>query len=97
MTVKQTGTKGRPQPLPHNIAFGVVLARLRRDRKWSQEFLGFESDLTRCFVSLLERGQRSPTLDTQVALCRALGIRLDELAEMVVFELERQPDDTTHP
>lgn len=74
---------------PHNQAFGTVIARLRRKLQWSQERLAFESELTRNYVSLLERGQRSPTLDTQLALCMAIGISFDALAGLVVSELQR--------
>lgn len=73
----------------HNRAFGAVLARLRRRRGWSQETLGFEADLTRAYVSLLERGRRSPTLDTMMALCVALDVRLDVVASQVLAELAK--------
>ena len=83
---------------PHNQAFGTVLVRLRRSKKLSQEKLGFDADLTREFVSLLERGQRSPSLDTQLALCAALGISLDQMAAMIVAELDKLPrTDGTNP
>jgi transcriptional regulator with XRE-family HTH domain len=61
----------------------------------SQEVLAFESDLTREFISLLERGQRSPTLDTQLALCKALSVSLDEMAALVISEIKRQPTDAS--
>lgn len=83
----------RPARKPHNEAFGTVLARLRRTRRWSQEFLAFEADLTRTYVSLLERGWRSPTLDTLILLCDALDTRLDNLAALVVAELRRRSTD----
>ena len=82
-------------PKPHNRAFGTVLARLRRSLRMSQEVLAFESDLTREFISLLERGQRSPTLDTQLALCKALSVSLDEMAALVISEIKRQPTDAS--
>lgn len=73
----------------HNRAFGAVLARLRRRCGWSQETLGFEAGLTRAYVSLLERGQRSPTLDTMMVLCAALDVRLDAVASQVLAELAK--------
>lgn len=71
----------------HNKAFGNTLQKLRREKMWSQEYLGFEADLSRAFVSLLERGRRSPTLDTIMVLCAALQISLVDLAKLVQDEL----------
>lgn len=65
-----------------NKAFGKVLSRLRKSRKWSQEHLGFESELTRTYISLLERGKRSPTLDTVHKLTIALNVDLWEMIRM---------------
>ena len=60
-------------------AFGTVVRECRRERKLSQEQLGFEAGLTRNFISLVELGQRSPTLDTIEALAQALGISASAL------------------
>jgi len=92
----RSNPKPRKNPSkPNNQAFGTVLARLRRSRKISQEALAFESDLTREFISLLERGQRSPTLDTQLALCKALSVGLDEMAALVISEIKRLTTDAS--
>jgi transcriptional regulator with XRE-family HTH domain len=49
--------------------------RTRRDaRGFSQEALAHMCDLDRTTISLLERSKRSPTLDTIVALGRALEL-----------------------
>jgi transcriptional regulator with XRE-family HTH domain len=45
----------------------------------SQEELAFESDLNRQFISLLELGQRSPSLQTVYKIAVGLGIRGSEL------------------
>jgi transcriptional regulator with XRE-family HTH domain len=56
--------------------------RARRDELgFSQEALAQMCDLDRTTISLLERSRRSPTLDTIVALARALG--LDAPAELL--------------
>lgn len=56
-------------------AFGAVV-QLRRTRAGlSQEALAERADLTRNYVSDLERGLKSPTLSTVEALSRALGTR----------------------
>lgn len=71
----------------HNKAFGNTIQKLRHEKLWSQEYLGFESDLSRAFISMLERGRRSPTLDTIMVLCAALKISLADLAKLVQDEL----------
>lgn len=73
----------------HNKAFGHVLRKLRNEKKFSQEYLSFESGMSRAFVSLLERGLRSPTLDTLMALCTPLGVSMTLLAQHIEDELER--------
>lgn len=64
--------------------------------KFSQEFLGFESDLTRAYISLLERGLRSPTLDTQMALCAPLGVSLVVLATLIEEEMAALKAELIH-
>jgi transcriptional regulator with XRE-family HTH domain len=60
-------------------AFGKVLRDCRLEKGLSQERLGFEASLTRNYISLVELGQRSPTLDTVEALAQALGISASAL------------------
>ncbi len=54
--------------------FGPVLRRVRVERGLTQEQLANVSGLHRTEISLLERGQRKPLLETVVALCRGLGL-----------------------
>lgn len=71
----------------HNKAFGKILRSLRKDRGYTQEILAFESGLDRTYVSLLELGSRSPTLDTIMTLCSALNVSLTHLAQEVEAEI----------
>ena len=64
-------------------AFGLTLRRLRQDRGLSQENLGFESGYHRTYISLLERGQKSPSLQTIFTLSKALEIEPNELIRQV--------------
>lgn len=73
----------------HNKAFGTALRAFRKAANLTQEVLGFEAQLDRTYISLLELGQRSPTLDTLIALTRALNITLVEFAQ----EIEKHMDD----
>ena len=54
--------------------FGKVLRRLRKRAQLTQEQLGFESGLERNFISMLELGQRQPSLHTLFKLSTALGM-----------------------
>ncbi len=58
-------------------AFGALLRELREQRGLSQAQLALESELDQTFVSLLERGQRQPTLGTFFALCDAMRVEPD--------------------
>lgn len=74
----------------HNVAFGLVLADLRGRAGLTQEKLGSEANLDRSFISLLERGKRSPTLDTMVSLSRVLNVSLTQLISSVEARLDRK-------
>lgn len=55
------------------IAFGKVIRKLRVDAGLTQEQLGFESDLRRTFISILELGHQQPTLTTIIKLAKPLN------------------------
>lgn len=59
--------------------FGENLARCRKRADLSQEELGVMASLHRTEISLLERGERLPRIDTVIKLAGALEIPLDEL------------------
>jgi transcriptional regulator with XRE-family HTH domain len=60
-------------------AFGKVLREIRHERSLSQEELGFESGYHRTYISLLERGRKSPSLNTVFQLAAALGAPPSEI------------------
>lgn len=62
-----------------SIAFGKVLRELRKNKGLSQEQLGFEADLRRTYVSILELGQQQPSLTTVFKLAKALNITVSQL------------------
>lgn len=61
------------------IAFGLTVRELRKQQKKTQEQLGFDADLRRTFVSLVELGQQQPTLTTIWKLAKALGTTPSEM------------------
>ena len=54
--------------------FGEVLQQFRKEKGLSQEDLGFESGYHRTYISLLERGKKSPSLKTIFQLAKALNV-----------------------
>jgi transcriptional regulator with XRE-family HTH domain len=57
----------------------LVLRQLRQQRKLSQETLAFECGLNRQFISLMELGQRAPSIQTIYKIAAGLGLRGSEL------------------
>jgi transcriptional regulator with XRE-family HTH domain len=55
----------------------------------SQEQLGFEAGIDRVYVSLLERGERSPSLPVIVGLAKALGTSAAEMVALVESRVKR--------
>lgn len=84
----QSCVAGMKKNNKHNKAFGRTLRVIRKERGYTQETLAFEAGLDRTFISLLELGERSPTLDTIMALCGALNISLSQLASAVDTEIQ---------
>lgn len=69
-----------------NAAFGRVIRQIRKRRGLTQEGLAFKSGVDRTYISLLELGSCSPTLDTIVLLCQALEVSLSSLFALVEEE-----------
>lgn len=75
-----------------SIAFGKVLRRLRVEQGLSQEKVGELSDLQRKYISLLERADYQPKLDTVFKLARALDCTPSKLILLVEEELRKNSD-----
>ncbi len=63
-------------------ALGQTLRAERSSRRWSQERLAELAGLDRSFVSELERGAASPSLQTLEKLAQALELRPSQLIGM---------------
>lgn len=67
-------------PTPEmKVRLGQNLARCREGADVSQEELSFRASLHRTEVSLLERGERMPRVDTALRIAGSLGVPLDDL------------------
>lgn len=54
--------------------FGEVLRETRKESRKTQEELALDCGLDRTYISLLERGERQPTLQTILTLSQNLGV-----------------------
>ena len=59
----------------HTMTFGNTLARLRRDRGWSQEELANRSSLSQRHISFLETGRSQPGQAALAKLARAMALK----------------------
>lgn len=62
-------------------AFAKVVEKHRKAKGFSKSRLAEKSGLHQTYIGLLERGERSPNLDTAKAIARALEISLAKLIE----------------
>ncbi len=65
---------------------GDELRTARKDAGLSQEELASRAGLHRTYISLLERGLRSPTVDVLLRLCAAMGVS----ASKIIARVERE-------
>lgn len=74
----------------------MEVRRLRREKKWTQEFLGHESGLGQGAISAIEIGKVQPTMDSVTRLARALDVNPREFAALAGHldaDAERRLDD----
>ena len=69
--------------------FGEILCEERKKVNMSQEKLAEEIDATNVFISLLENGQRQPSLNATILIARALGISAGDFVGKVCSKLEK--------
>lgn len=65
-------------------AFGKVLKDIRNQKGLSQERLALKCNLDRTFISLLERGQRQPSLTSILLISESLGVPATELIALTM-------------
>lgn len=65
------------------VKFGKRLRAIRHDRELSQEDLAERANLHRTYISAIERGGQSVSLDNMAKLARALNVTLSELLDKI--------------
>lgn len=63
----------------HRRILGEAIRNGRKAAKFSQEKLAEKADLSTVFISRIERGIESPSLDNLVKIAKALGVRVRNL------------------
>ena len=69
----------RQDRLTLSDAFSQVVAMHREEKGLSRAALERLASLHQTYIGLLERGERTPNLDTANAIARALGKSLEEI------------------
>jgi XRE family transcriptional regulator, regulator of sulfur utilization len=73
----------REERTPEAELFGAAVRRLRLERGLSQERLAEGAGVSQRYLSVLERGENSPTLNVVFRLCEALDISPSKLLDDV--------------
>jgi transcriptional regulator with XRE-family HTH domain len=71
-----------------SVLLGEALRRSRKAAGISQEELAFEAKIDRTYVSQLENGHKSPTVDVLFRICPVLGMAASELIAQVERSLQ---------
>jgi transcriptional regulator with XRE-family HTH domain len=65
----------------HRRLLGEAVRGKRRGVGFSQEKLAEKADLSTVFISRIERGRESPSVDNLVRIARALSVRVRDLVD----------------
>jgi transcriptional regulator with XRE-family HTH domain len=63
----------------HRHLLGEAVRAKRKKAGYSQEKLAEKADLSTVFISRIERGIESPSVDNLVKVARALGVQVRDL------------------
>lgn len=70
------------------LAFGKVLRTVRKEVGLTQEQLAHAAEIDRTFVSLMERGERQPTVRVLFRVAAALQVPPSRLIELTEHKVE---------
>jgi transcriptional regulator with XRE-family HTH domain len=73
-------------------AVGAELQACRRKKQISQEQLAFDAAIHRTYVSMIERGVKSPTLGVLFRLCQALDVPPAKFVRNVQLRMEKRDE-----
>ena len=67
-------------------AFGRALKKIRVRKKFTQESLSLQADLARVYISELEYGKKTPSIETVFKISKALNIKCSRLIDLTEEE-----------
>jgi transcriptional regulator with XRE-family HTH domain len=67
------------QDIIRSLGSRIRLLRQSRSERITQEELAERADISVSFLSMIERGERAPHIDTLAKLARGLGVTVSEL------------------
>ena len=67
-------------------AFGRALKKIRVRKKLTQESLSLQADLARVYISELEYGKKTPSIETIFKISKALNIKCSKLMDLTEEE-----------
>ena len=70
-------------------AFGRALKKIRLRKKLTQEGLSLEAQLARVYISELEYGKKTPSIETIFKISKALNIKCSKLMDLTEEEFIR--------
>lgn len=76
--------------MKHNKIFGKTIKKPRSERKLSQQDFGYECEISRTYISLMELGQRSPTLDSLSKISLGLKMELSDFLILLAEEIRQE-------
>ena len=76
-------------PYDHRI-MGLVIRKEREKRNQTQEVFSGFATLTRSHLAMIERGQKSPNVETLAKIASALDIPLSELFRLAENEMDKE-------
>lgn len=68
------------------VVFGKILRKYRLQQQLSQEKLAELASLDRTYISQIERGLKSPSIQTLISLAQALQVK----AHLLIMEVENE-------
>lgn len=70
-------------------AFGRALKKIRLKKKLTQEDLSLKAQLARVYISELEYGKKTPSIETVFKISKALNIKCSKLMDLTEEEFIR--------
>ena len=65
----------------HRRLLGEAVRAARKGAEFSQEKLAEKAELSAVFISRIERGVESPSVDNLLKIAKALGVRMRDLVD----------------